>query len=387
VEIGQLRIVNHLCGTEAGDQLLREIGELLGRPLSGNDLLARMGDSSFGLLIHGHNGAAAAARAEEFMALLTAHHFRWEQRSFSPGVNLGLAPLDGASAQVDLLLMRADAACMAAKERGPNLMQIYAEHDASLEAQSQLMDWAGRFDSLFAEQALFVRCQRIAPLDPTRNLRPHYEALLGIRGEQGQVLPPSEFILAAERWKRISEIDRWQLKSVLDWACRHREQLERVGGFSINLSGQSLNSESFLDYVHEQLAAATVPTARITFEITETSAIEDFSHAERFMRQIARYGCKFSLDDFGSGFASYSYLKNLKVHYLKIDGSFVRDIDRSATDFALVKSMNEIGHSLGLLTIAEFVENQAILDKLREIGVDYVQGYAIHRAEPLESLL
>ncbi|MBS1212939.1 MAG: hypothetical protein H6R26_1556, partial [Proteobacteria bacterium] len=387
IDVSQLRVINNLCGMEAGDQLLKEMCVILQVRVPGTRLVGRLGDSSFGVLLGGDSQEWTREQAEKLLREIANHHFRWGDHGFTVAANLGLAMLTGDGADAEALLRNADAACMAAKQKGPNRMQIYSVDDASLEAQKHMLDWAGRIDGLMAENRLFVRCQMIAPIFPERDPHSHYEILLGVRDEQGEVVPPFGFVVAAERWNRISEIDRWQIQSVFRWIREHRSSFDSIGGFSINLSGQSLNSEGFLEFLHTQLAPGDLPAEKIAFEITETSAIGEFGHAGQFIRQIKHHGCRFSLDDFGSGFSSYAYLKNLQADYLKIDGSFIRDLASSETDYALVKSMNEIGHSLGMKTIAEYVESEAIMEKLREIGVDYAQGYAIRKPSTITELV
>ncbi|WP_158002480.1 DUF1631 family protein [Methyloterricola oryzae] len=386
LHLSQLRVINNLCGVEAGDRLLKEICVILRASFKGDHLLARLGDSSFGMLFRSDSEEASRHTGEALLQAIADHHFRWGEHHFTLAASLGMAMVPGAGGDPEALLKNADAACMAAREQGPNRLQIYAEGDRSLEARRQVMEWAGRFDSVLAQERLSARCQKIAPIFPERDPHTHYEVLLGVQDASGQPLSPYEFVVAAEHWNRASEIDRWQVRTTFAWIRGHAEVFAGLGGFSINLSGQSLNSESFLDFLHEELARRDVPADKITFEITETAAVSEFGRAGRFIRQIRRHGCRFSLDDFGSGFSSYSYLKNLEVDYLKIDGSFVRDLAESATDYALVKSMNDIAHSLGIKTIAEYVESESILYKLREIGVDYAQGYAVQKPVPMAEL-
>jgi EAL domain-containing protein (putative c-di-GMP-specific phosphodiesterase class I) len=317
---------------------------------------------------------------------IRAYTFKWEQWSFPLAFHFGLVVCPAGETDSQLLLKNADSACMAAKNKGVNLIQRYEDDDKSLETQKRLLTWAGKIDQVINGDRLFVRCQKIAPIFPERDSHSHYEILLGILDEAGNVMPPFEFITAAEHWGRISEIDRWQVKSVLNWIRQNRTRFTKIEGFSINLSGQSINSEEFLAFLHEEFSDYNLPVEKITFEITETAALGEFNQTEKFIRQIKRYGCKFSLDDFGSGYSSYAYLKNLQVDYLKIDGSFVKDLVSNTNDQAMVKSMNEVGHSLGMKTIAEYVENDEILQILRDIGVDYAQGYGIAKPCRIEDL-
>jgi EAL domain-containing protein (putative c-di-GMP-specific phosphodiesterase class I) len=219
------------------------------------------------------------------------------------------------------------------------------------------------------------------PIHDVGGMPSHYEVLLGIPQNTGESISVGEFVASVERLKRGNELDRWVFDTVFDWIRRNPSTFERIGSFSVNVSGQSIGSKGFFDYVNAELAKGEIPGHKLIFEITESAAIDSFAHAETFVRHLRRYGCRFSLDDFGVGFSSYSYLKKLKVDYLKIDGSFVRDMLRNEVDVALISSMNETSRLLGIKTIAESVENEETLNKLREIGVDYVQGY--HTGSPI----
>lgn len=386
LELIHLRKTARMYGAEAGDRLLREGAAIVGALLEPSEILARVGDNSFGLYFEAHTEEEAREKASSILKILAQRRFKYGQHSYSLDANMGLAMLSSAHGDIELLLKRADAACLAAKLRRPNLLQVYAEDDVELRKQRNLMNWAGRLDRLLAENELFVRCQRIAPLFPERETHSHFEILLGVRDEDGRPVSPFELILAAEQWKRISEIDRWQIAATFDWISRHPQEFSTIGGFAINLSGQSLASEEFLAFLLDRLEKAEFAREKIVFEITETSAAESYASIDRFMRSVSRHGCKFSLDDFGSGYSSYAYLKNMPVDYLKIDGTFVKDLATNEKDFAMVKSMHEVARSLGLKTIAEFVESQAIVEKLREIGVDFAQGYTVHKPVPLENL-
>jgi len=214
----------------------------------------------------------------------------------------------------------------------------------------------------------------------------HYEILLTMRDELGETMPPTDFIIAAETYNRMTVIDRWVIERVLNWMSINREQLDHFGGFSINVSGHSVNDETFPDFVLEQFSASQAPTGKVCFEITETAAIANLDNAVDFMNRMKIIGCQFSLDDFGTGLSSYSYLRNLPVDYVKIDGVFVKDIANNPGDYAVVRSINEIGHYMGKKTIAEQVEDTEVLSRLQEIGVDYAQGWEIEKPQPLDQL-
>ena len=275
----------------------------------------------------------------------------------------------------------ADEACYAAKDAGRNRMQEYELGDARMMRRRGVMEWVTQLDKAMDDGRLILNCQRIAPVQVASNgSRSHYEILLTMRDELGDLMPPSEFILAAETYNRVTMVDRWVVENVLTWMADHRNSLDSFGGFAINVSGHSVNDESFADFVLEQFSRMQAPTSKVCFEITETAAIANLDNARDFMNRMKIIGCRFSLDDFGTGLSSYSYLRNLPVDYVKIDGVFVKELEqRTPSDYAVVRSINEIGHYLGKKTIAEFVENDAILTQLREIGVDYAQGYGIEK--------
>ncbi|MEE9395388.1 MAG: DUF1631 family protein [Methylococcales bacterium] len=387
LEIQDFRVITNSCGLSAGDALLEKITALMQGLLGSEEILARLGDKSFGVLFKHCSSDGGQEIAKRIRDLINHSHFEWGDKSYSVGISQGLVPFSEAEKDVDILMQRADLACMSAKDSGHNRIQIYNDADENLKTQNDIHDWAGRIDTLFSENRLFVRCQMIAPIDPEKNDHSHYEILLGVLDGEGKVIPPDNFIPAAERFQRMPEIDRWIVQNVFNWIEENSGEFEQMGGFSINLSGQSLNSQEFLDFLDERLTSSAVPPEKITFEITETVAANNLDFVQKFIKQIKRFGCKFSLDDFGTGYSSYAYLKSLNVDYLKIDGTFVKDLATSETDVAMVKSMNEIGHSLGMETIAEYVEDNEILEVLRKIGVDYAQGWGIHKPEPLKELL
>ncbi len=386
IEIRGLRTISSSCGLGAGEQVLKNLAGLIQENHDKKAIIAKLGEKTFAVLLKNCSTKSGEKIAHKFRDLINDFRFKWEDKSFSIGVNMGLIPFVNNSYNVAELLQKAGALCLSAKESGQNSIQTYNAKDERLKIQNNINEWAGRIDKLFSEKRLFIRCQKIAPIDPEKNRHSHYEILLGIKDEAGNVIPPDDFIPAAERCQRMPEIDRWIVRNVFNWIAQNGDQFEKIGGFSINLSGQSLNTSEFLIFLKEQLASSNVPHEKITFEITETVAAGDLTFAEKFIRQIKRFGCKFSLDDFGTGYSSYAYLKRLNVDYLKIDGVFVKDIANSETDAAMVKSMNEIGHSLGMETIAEYVENDEIKHILGEIGVDYAQGWGIQKPVLLENL-
>ncbi|MFZ2171469.1 MAG: EAL domain-containing protein, partial [Methylococcaceae bacterium] len=387
MEIQDYRMINNICGVDGGNQLLIKLTNSLTSQFRNNEIFARLGDNTFGILFKDCSPDEGYEIAKKLLNLISGSHFEWENKSYSIGVSIGLAPFIEKGYDVQQLLQQADSASFSAERSGYNRIQIFKEDDESLSRQNKLHEWAGQIDKILSENRLFIRCQKIAPVDLANNNRTHYEILLGVRDNDGNTVPPDNFIPAVERCKRMPEIDQWIIRHVFDWIDQNRNYFDRMDGFSINLSGQSINTEEFLEFLKEVLASSSVPLQKLTFEITETVAAVSLIYVKKFIKQIKQFGCKFSLDDFGSGYSSYAYLKSLNVEYLKIDGAFVKDIANNKADVAIVKSMNEIAHSLGMKTIAEYVENNDIRDILMEIGVDYVQGYGIQKPILLAGLV
>ena len=386
LEIEDFRIITNVCGLLGGDQLLQQITQLISKNLGKDGILSRLGDKSFGFLLKNTAPDKGEVIAKNIRDLINKASFIWGDKSFTISVTIGLMPVFGGIYNAEELLQKADSVNISAKRSGHNRIRVYQENDESLKMQTDIHEWAGRIDRIFSEKRLFARCQMIAPIDPQKNNHSHYEILLGVRDEVGKIIVPDKFIPAVERCQRMPEIDQWIVEHVFGWIMENRACFDKIGGFAINLSGQSLNSEEFLSFLKDRLSMQDVPAEKITFEVTETVAAGSLVFTKRFIKEIKHFGCKFSLDDFGTGYSSYSYLKSLDVDYLKIDGSFIKDIENSLTDQVMVNSMNEIAHSLELETIAEYVENMKIHAILKEIGVNYAQGYGVHKPMPLVEL-
>ncbi len=386
LEIEDFRVITNVCGIVGGDQLLLQTAQLLSKTLGKDGLISRLGDKIFGFLLKNCSTDEGIENAKKIRELINKSNFIWNDKSYTISVSIGLVPIIDNTYNVDELLQKADTVNISAKRSGHNRIRVYEEDDAVLKEQTDIHEWAGRIDRIFAQNRLFARCQMIAPIDPEKNTHSHYEILLGVRDDEGKVIAPDKFIPAVERCQRMPEIDRWMIEHVFGWIIENRNSFDSFGGFAINLSGQSLNSEEFLAFLRERLAVGDIPCEKITFEITETVAAGSLVFTKRFIKEIKHFGCKFSLDDFGTGYSSYSYLKSLDVDYLKIDGSFIKDITNSQTDVVMVNSMNEIAHSLELETIAEYVENMDIHAVLKNIGIDYAQGWGIHKPMPITEL-
>ncbi len=386
LDIPDFRMITNICGLIAGDELIKNISQLIQSHLGQHDILARLGDNTFGILMKDCSGDEAHETAKTLSRNIKNSHFEWGGKSYSVGSSIGLVAFVNQGASIEELLHQADSASIMAKNKGHSRVCLYKDDDAAIKLHTIINDWVGRIDQVFSENRLFARCQQIAPIDPDKTPHSHYELLLGVKDETGNIIAPDNFLPAVEHCRRMPEIDQWMINTAFTWIEQHRPYFDGIGGFAINLSGQSLNSEEFLEHLLLRLAACDFPLHKITFEVTETVASDNLIFTEKFISEIKRFGCKFSLDDFGTGYSSYSYLKNLDVDYLKIDGSFVKEIVNSPADVAMVKSMNEIAHSLGLQSIAEYVESKEIHAILKEIGVDYAQGWIIHKPVSLTEI-
>ncbi len=389
IDLDQFKIINNTSGHTAGDELLRNVGDTLNRLLRGASAsVARLGGDEFGVLLQDVETKTARQHAEEVLSTIRSERFEWEGRRYSMSASIGLVFIDQSTESVDAVMKHADEACYAAKDAGRNRIQEYELGDVRMIQRQGVMEWVTQLDKALDENRLVLNCQRIASVEsPESRKEGHYEILLTMRDELGETMPPTDFILAAETYNRMTIIDRWVIERVLLWLADHRSRLDHFGGFSINVSGHSLNDETFPDFVLEQFSRTQAPTSKVCFEITETAAIANLDNAVEFMNRMKIIGCRFSLDDFGTGLSSYSYLRNLPVDYVKIDGVFVKDITSAPGDHAVVRSINEIGHYMGKQTIAEYVETDAILAALKDIGVDYAQGYCIEKPTELSRLV
>ena len=387
IEILDFRVITNVCGVAGGKQFLKVLTQLIRDHLADCHLFARIGDKSFAVLIKDSSENTAHDLAKKLLKAISESRFQWQEKSYTIGVSMGLVPFEQNNFDVNELLQNADAASMSAERAGPNNVLLFTNDDENLKRQNKIYEWIGNIDKVFSENRLFLRCQMITAADEASASHQHYEILLGIKDENDNIIPPDHFIPAVERCKRMPEIDQWVITNVFSWIESNRHYFDNVDGFAINLSGQSINSEEFLGFLKDLLASTSVPTNKLIFEVTETVAAESFYLTNSFIKAIKQFDCKFSLDDFGSGYSSYSYLKNLNIDYLKIDGAFVKDILNNKADIAIVKSMNEIAHSLGLATVAEYVENAEIREVLKTIGVDFVQGFGVHKPMPLRELV
>jgi diguanylate cyclase (GGDEF)-like protein/PAS domain S-box-containing protein len=382
LDLDQFKIINDTCGHHAGDELLKQVAQILKQNLRRSDLLARLGGDEFGILLEGCSIEKAQEIAESLIKAVNDFNFPWNEQIFDIGASIGVAPITNVSASVSELLSAADSACYVAKDTGRNRVHVYHPDDSELERHVSEMQWVGRINSALENDRFILYYQPILKLDGN-NSDMHHEILLRMLDEEHNLISPMAFIPAAERYNLMSFIDRWVVKKTFAQLNENNHYSDSGHIFTINISGQSLSARGFTDFVIDQFSQNEISPEQICIEITETAAISNMSHAIDFITRLKEIGCRFSLDDFGSGLSSFSYLKHLPVDFIKIDGSFVRDICEDAMDRAFVESIAQIGHVMHIKTIAEFVENQDIQDKLKSIGVDYAQGYHIGKPQPL----
>ncbi|GGP26693.1 EAL domain-containing protein [Silvimonas amylolytica] len=382
LDLDQFKIVNDTCGHAAGDELLRQLSSALQQHLRQSDTLARIGGDEFGVLLENCQVDAALRIGETLRQTVLDFPYSFGNQSFTVGVSIGLVELADASMVPEEALRAADAACYMAKEKGRNRVQRYSPQDSEVSLRHGEMEWVNRLRRALEKNQFRLYAQEVVRLQPGPSAR-HVEVLLRLAADNGEIIPPMAFIPAAERYGLMPEIDRWVLRNTLETlSARDRAGLEALAVCAINLSGTSIGDEHFLGYALDQITRSGVDASRLCFELTETAAIASLTRATHFMQQLSALGCKFALDDFGAGMSSFGYLKHLPVDYLKIDGGFVKDMLNDPIDRAMVGAINEIGHLMGKKTVAEFVENQAIAEELRRLGVDFGQGYGLAMPEP-----
>lgn len=381
IDLDQFKVVNDTCGHVAGDELLCQLTTLFSQQLEDNMTLARLGGDEFGLLVENEIVQQVYAVAERLLHVCQDFRFNWQDKTFTIGASIGMVSIDIGTMNVSDILIQADTACYTAKDMGRNRIHVYQLGDIDLQKRHGEMQWVTKINKAFEENRFCLFYQTIIPIDIAKNEKDHYELLVRIRDDDGTIIPPGAFIPAAERYNLMLLIDRWVIKTAFQTFIRKPGLLDNLALCTINLSGQTLSDNNFPAYIADMFSTYPVPPEKICFEVTETAAISNLKNAMELLAQLKAKGCAFALDDFGSGLSSFAYLKTLPVDYLKIDGAFVKDMVNDPIDRAMVKSINDVGHVMGKRIIAEFVENTAILDMLRDMGVDYAQGFGISRPQ------
>jgi Amt family ammonium transporter len=382
LDLDQFKIVNDTCGHVAGDELLRQVSTLLRKHMRDQDLLARLGGDEFGVVLRNCPEQPALRIANQIRQSLQEFRFGWDGKSFTIGVSIGVVGVNRNSTDLGNLLSSADTACYSAKEAGRNQVHLFEPDESEAADRQGEMQWVTRIQKALDEQRFVLYTQLIRSIGS--NEEPdHEEILIRMIDEDGRLIPPGAFIPAAERYNLMPAIDRWVIRQVFEFIAEHNSESDQLPVYSVNLSGASINDRDALLFICDEMARCNIPANSVCFEITETAAISNLASANHLINELKKRGFAFSLDDFGSGLSSFAYLKNLPVDYLKIDGAFVKDMVEDPIDRAMVEAINQIGQVMGLQTIAEFVENDQILQQLKEIGVNYAQGYGISVPKPL----
>lgn len=386
LDLDQFKLVNDTCGHRAGDEFLRLISMILSSKIKPTDILARLGGDEFGLLLESCPLETAYRIAEELRQAIKDVEFIWQSRVFGGSVSIGLFPFSDPDTSPADALSAADSACFLAKEKGRNRVQVYRQEDNELVARWREMDWVGRLRTALKEERIELHAQRIEALSSEAEKMARYEILIRLRDDDGELVPPMAFIPAAERYGLMPSIDRYVIQKVFAHLAEENKPGCAPLLLSINLSGNTLNEESISSFISEAAQASGVNPEQVCFEITETAAVANLTHTSSVIGEIKKHGFRFALDDFGSGMSSFGYLKYLPVDYLKIDGVFITHILEDRVDAAMVEAIARVASVMGIQTVAEYVENDAVRELVKKIGVDYGQGYGIHRPEPIRAL-
>ena len=384
VDLDQFKVINDTLGHIAGDELLCQVTKLLSKYVRKQDSVGRIGGDEFVLLFEYCAIDDAERIVNKVRKSIEEFSFPWEGQSFRITTSMGLVPINRATGSVTDALKIADTACYAAKDLGRNRVYVYRDGDEEMARHNGEMQWVNRINQALDEERLRLYFQEIIPISEHNNEGLHYELLIRMESDDGDILPPGAFLPAAERYGLVCKLDRWVIKTAFEWLRSNPQHVKLLSLCSINLSGQSLGDDELLAFIMQRFSETDIPPNKICFEITETAAIAKLSRASQWIQILRQRGCRFALDDFGSGLSSFGYLKSLPVDFLKIDGQFIKNMIDNPMDMVIVHSIHEIARVMGASTIAEFVESDAILEKLREIGIDYAQGYGISLPRPFE---
>jgi diguanylate cyclase (GGDEF)-like protein len=387
LDLDKFQVVNDLCGFEGGDKLLQTVTDILLSYLPDKGLLGRIGDDEFTLLLHGHDLDQGYQAAEMLRLAIDEYDFEWQGRMIPATASVGVVEINLDGQRPDKLMQAALAACNLSKQWGGNCTRVYLESDATYKDHRQLVQSLPTIKEALAKGRLELFVQPIVPLQTLEGLSYHYEILLRIRNEAGELETPQAFIRAAEEYDLMRDVDRWVVEAFFRQVEPYAEKLQEGQGFSINLSGKSVGDERFKNHLIERIKASPLKTRHLGFEITETVLVGDISDTAAAIDEIRDLGCSFSLDDFGSGYASFSYLRDFPVDFVKIDGVFVREILNKPADYAMINSITEIAHFMDKQVIAEFVSDEATSAVLKSVGVDYGQGYHFGKPRPLQEVL
>lgn len=386
LDLDQFKLVNDVCGHAVGDQLLQQVAKLLSDSVRSRDLVARLGGDEFAIILERCSGEQAQRIGQLICDRMEEFRFTHDGRRFRIGASIGAVPVDARWNNTEAIMKAADASCYAAKEAGRNRVHAWYDTDQAMKARTGEMQWTTRIEQALDEDGFVLFAQRISQIGVAPDLI-HAEVLIRMRETDGSLIAPGAFLPAAERFHLASRIDRWVVRHALTWMT-NLENLTQLGNLSVNLSGQSIGDRAFHRWVFELLSKTSPAICqRLCFEITETAAMTNLADATAFIEHAHSLGIRIALDDFGSGASSFGYLKTMPVDYLKIDGQFIRDVVTDALDEAAVKCFADVARVVGMKTVAEFVDQPTVLQRLTEIGIDYAQGYLMHKPEPIDRLL
>ena len=383
LDLDRFKVVNDTSGHLAGDSMLREVAKVLRDAVRDSDTVARLGGDEFGVLLIGCPLEKARQIADDVCRAVGDYRFVWKDKIFNIGVSIGLVEISRESGTLEELLAAADSACYVAKKQGSGRVAVYSARDEALARHTGEIQWLQRLQGALKENRFQLYHQPIVPAYGNGGSGPAMEVLVRLQDEEGHEVPPSEFVRAAERYRLMGLVDRWVVQTTLAALGRGAIQIPANRGVAINISGETLGDLQFLEFVVECLDSTGVAPSQVCFEISESAVVANLDHARRFVGVLHGMGCQFALDDFGSGVGSFSNLKNLPMDYLKIDGSFMRNLAADSVNQAMVAAMIKLARTLNFKVIAEQVEDAAALDAVRRMGVDYVQGYAVGRPQPL----
>ena len=387
LDLDQFKVVNDTCGHAAGDELLQQLAQILLSSVRYRDTLGRLGGDEFGMLLENCPLDKAVEIANNLLSAIDNFRFTWADDTFTLGISIGVVPIDRSTTDIASTMSAADSACYIAKESGRNQVQIAHLGDRRLQERHSEMQWVARLNRAMDKDQFVLYFQPVIPCANKPGTGRHVEILVRLIDDDGTIIAPGAFLPAAEKYNLLTNIDRWIIAHSLAWLVENTNNDTALITISINLSGQTLGNPDMLKFIIDKMEETGAAPEQIIFEVTETSAITNIASATSFMLTLRGYGFRFSLDDFGSGLSSFTYLKKLPVDLLKIDGIFVRDILSDPVDFAMVKAISELGQLLGKEIIAEFVETRELADELRKMGVNYMQGHAYGKPQPLNNFV
>jgi diguanylate cyclase (GGDEF)-like protein len=387
IDIDRMAVINAISGLEAGDKLIKQVGSTLSKMVRSYDTVARLGADKFAVLLKNCDLEKAQMLMKKIAEVISKLELNWENEVHEVSISVGIAPITADIQTVSSVLSNVESARIAAKERGRNQIQVFKLDDSDLLRRKKMIHWVSKTQAALREDRFELYAQKIMPINEIREL-PHYEVLIRMLDDEGNIIPPGDFLPAAENFYLMPKLDRWVIRQTLKMIGDMQKQTGMaLCEVAINLSGQSITSEGLAGYIEFMLKQYAVNPEMICFEVTETAAMANIEEAQAFIRNIRQLGCSFSLDDFGTGLSSFAYLKNLDVDFLKIDGTFVKNIVEDEVSYSMVSAITQGGHAMKLRTIAEYVENDDILQRLQQLGIDYAQGYGIERPQPLTQTL